>query len=303
MTITALLIGLVTGLALASIYVLIAISVTLVLAASGIFNFAQGMLVMVGTILSFYFGVKFGWSAPVAVPLIALVGVIGGLLTYFVAVFPAIGRTKSFTHTTVLTTIGLGTAVNAIVALLFGSGNYNVPSYVSDAPVYLFSFPLRPTYLVIIAVGFGLTLLIDLLVRRTVIGFMFRATLEDPDGAELLGINTRSIILIAFGVAGLLSALAGYLVAPVIGASAFSAQELAFYGFAGMAVGGFGSFAGALVGGAVVGILGGLLPILSVDPHLTLPLTFVVVVAVLVVKPSGFWGAAGLFGSARSREV
>ena len=303
MTISTILIGLVTGLALASIYVLIAISVTLVLAASGIFNFAQGTLVMVGTILAFYFGVKLGWGATIAVPLIALLGAIGGLAIYLFAVFPAVGRTKALGQTTVLTTIGLGTAVNAIVAIMFGSDNHRVPSYVSDSPVFLFSLPLRPTYLVIIAAGFGLTLAIDWLVRRTVVGHMFRATLEDPEGAELLGIDTRKIILLAFGVAGALSALAGYLVAPVLGASAFTAQELAFYGFAGMAVGGFGSFAGALVGGAVVGLLGGILPIMSVNPHLTLPLTFAVVVIVLLVKPAGLWGAAGLFGSARSREV
>ena len=73
-------------------------------------------------------------------------------------------------------------------------------------------------------------------------------------------------------------------------------------GFAGMAIGGFGSFAGSLVGGLVVGLIAGLTPTLA-PPHLALPLLWIIVVAVLLVKPMGLWGAAGLFGSAGLREV
>lgn len=302
MTLTSLLLGLVTGLALASIYVLIAISFTLVLAASGVFNFAQGTIVMGGTILAFLFGVLFAWPPVIAVAVIIGVGVLAGLLTHLLAVWPAIGRSRSFTHTTMLTTIGLGTAANAIIALIFGSDSHRVPSYVSDDPLAVFGIPLRPIYLVMIAAGVVVTFSIEWLVRRTELGHMFRATLEDPEGAQLLGIDTRKIIAFAFGLAGAMSAVAGFLIAPVIAASAFTAQELAFYGFAGMAIGGFGSFAGALVGGLIVGLIGGIVPAVG-NPHVALPLLWLVVVAVLLVKPAGLWGAAGLFGSARLREV
>lgn len=303
MTVTALALGILTGLALASVYVLIALSVTLVLAVSGIFNFAQGSIVMLGTILSFVLGVQLSWAGPLVALAIACAGAAGGLATYLIAVYPAMGRSQSFSHTAVLTTIGFGSAANAIAALLFGADTFRVPSYVSDVPIYLFSIPLRPTYLIIIAAGFGLAIAIELVVRRTQYGHIFRATLEDAEGAELLGINTRRVIVAAFCAAGVLSALAGYLVAPMVGASAFTAQELAFYGFAGMTIGGFGSFAGALVGGLVVGLLGGLLPSMVLDPHLTLPITWLTAIVVLLVRPSGLWGAVGLFGSARLRDV
>jgi branched-chain amino acid transport system permease protein len=301
-TITAIALGAITGLALASIYVLIAISFTLILAASGVFNFAQGTIAMGGTILSFLLGVQLGWPPLVTAAAIGALGVAAGLVNHLLAVWPAMGRAKSFTHTTMLTTIGLGTGVNALVALFFGSDSYRVPSYVSDEPLHLFSIPLRPTYLVMICVGTGVTLLVDWVVRRTETGQMFRATLEDPEGARLLGIDTRKVIALAFGLAGAMSGLAGFLIAPPIGASAFTAQDLAFYGFAGMAIGGFGSFAGSLVGGLIVGLVAGLTPTLA-PPHLVLPLLWIIVVAVLLVKPMGLWGAAGLFGSAGLREV
>jgi branched-chain amino acid transport system permease protein len=302
MSLTAIMLGIVTGFALASIYVLIAVSFTLVLAASGVFNFAQGTIVMGGTVLAFILGVQLGWPAFATICAIVAVGVLGGLLTHVLAVWPAMGRSKAFGHTTMLTTIGLGTAANAIVALLFGSDSYRVPSYVSDNPISFLSIPLRPTYLVMIAVGVIVTGVVDWVIRRTTVGHVFRATLEDPEGAQLLGINTVTVITFAFACAGAMSALAGYMIAPVIAASAFTAQDLAFFGFAGMAIGGFGSFAGALVGGLIVGLIAGVTPTFA-SPHLALPLLWLVCVAVLLVKPGGLYGTAGLFGSARIREV
>ena len=302
MTFTAFMLGVVSGLAFASIFVLIALSLTMVLAASGVFNFAQGTIVMGGTLLAYLFAVKLGWTPLIVVATILGVGVLAGLVTHLIAVWPAMGRSKAFSHTTVLTTIGLGTAANAVIVLLFGGESFPVPSFVTDDPVRIGSVPIRPVYIVMVAAGAILTLAIDQLIRRTALGHMFRATLEDPEGALLYGIDTRKVITLSFCAAGGLSAVAGFLVAPVIHASAFTAHDLAFYGFAGMAIGGFGSFAGALVGGVVVGLIYGIVPVV-LDPHLTVPVMWLAVVAVLLVRPSGLLGTAGLFGSARLREV
>ena len=302
MTLTALMLGLISGLALGSIYLLIALSLTLVLASSGVFNFAQGTVVMAGTVLSFVLGVRMGWTPLATVSAIMAVGVLGGLLTHAIAVWPAMGRSKAFAHTTVLTTLGLGTAVNAAVALIFGAESWRVPSFMSDNPLHLGGIPVRPIYLAMIGAGLLITLVIDRVLRRTAMGHMFRSTLEDPEGAMLLGIDVRKIILGSFLIAGALSGLAGFLIAPVIQASAFTAQELAFLGVAGMAIGGFGSFGGALLGGMISGLIAGLAPVLA-GPTLTLPILFVVTVGVLLVRPSGLLGTAGLFGSSRLREI
>ena len=302
MTLTTLVLGFVTGLAFASIYVLIAISFTLVLAASGVFNFAQGTIVMLGTIGAYLLSVKLGWPAMAMVAVVGAAGALAGIVNHVVAVRPAIGRSKSFSHTTMLTTLGLGTGVNALVALVFGSDSYRVPSFVPEDPLMVFSIPLRPTYLLMIAVGTVVTIAVEWVVRRTSIGHMLRVTLEDPEGARLLGIDTRKVIALSFALAGVMSALAGVLIVPTIGASAFTAQELAFYGFAGMAIGGFGSFAGSLAGGLVVGLIVGLTPAFG-NPHASVPMIWAMVVITLLVKPAGLLGAAGLFGSARLRDV
>ncbi len=302
MTITALLLGVVTGLALASIYVLITMSFTLVLAVSGVFNFAQGSIVMAGSIMVFVLGIQLGWPLLITVAAVTILGLLAGVVSYWLAIWPAIGRSHSFTHTTLMTTIGLGLAVNALAALLFGSDSYRVPSYVTDNPLVVSGLPIRPIYLLMIVVGIVTTILIDLVVRRTAIGHVFRVTLEDPEGARLQGVNIRRTIILTFAVAGAMSGLAGLLIAPVISASAFSAHELAFFGFAGMAIGGFGNLIGGLVGALIVGLVAGVTPIVT-DPNLTLPLLWLIVVTTLLIKPSGIGGIVGLFGASRVRDV
>lgn len=299
---TVVFLGLASGLGFAAIFALIAQSLTMVLAASGVFNFAQGSVVMGSTIVAYLLASKLGWPAPLVLLGSLAIGMAAGLLTYGIAVRPAMGRSHSLSHTTVLTTIGLGTAANAVVLLLFGGDSYPVPSFVTDEPLHIGSLPVRPLYLVMVVVGVAVTVAFDRLVHRTSMGHLFRATLEDPEGAALMGIDTRKVILSAFVAAGGLSALAGWLAAPLLQASAFAAHDMVFYGFAGMAIGGFGSFAGAMLGGVIVGLIYGIVPVL-LDSHFTVPIMWGVVVLVLLVKPAGLLGSAGLFGSARLREV
>lgn len=302
MTFTALAIGLLSGLALGAILVLISTSFTLVLAASGVFNFAQGTIVMSGSIAAYALAEVLHLPILSVVAIVLIVGAGSGLIVYVAAVKPAAGRSRSFTHTTMLTTVGLGLAANAGIALVFGSDTKKVSPMVSDIPILLAGIPLRPTYLIIIACGLVVTFLIELVIRRTRVGQIFRVTLEDPEYAQLTGINTNLVIAVTFVVAGALAALAGFLIAPVIGASAFAGQNLAFAGFAAMAIGGFGSFAGALIGGLIAGMIMGLTPILT-TPVATQPLLWVAVVLLLLVRPGGLLGTAGLFGATKDREV
>jgi branched-chain amino acid transport system permease protein len=302
MTFTSLALGVVAGLALASICLLIAISFTLIISVSGVFNFAQGTVAMGGAILSYVLGVLLHWPVLAVVAAITLTGGAAGLLTHLLAVRPLKNVAHEQTRSMTLSTIGVATAANATIAILFGANTLPVPSYMPDAPVFFFGVPLRPIYLVCVSAGASVAILLEVILRNTQAGSVFRATLEDPDGAKLQGIDTGRVILAAFAAAGALSALAGFLVAPITSASAFSATELAFYGFAAMAIGGFGSFAGALAGATLVGLILGLTPVL-LDPKYTMPLLWATVFMILLVRPAGLLGVGGLFGSAKLRDV
>lgn len=296
------LVGLQSGIALAAIYVLIAVSFALVIAVSGVFNFVQGSVVMLTTLASYMFVKESGWSSYAALPVVLVLGLVGGALTYLVAVRPTLSRAKSLMETGLLTTIGASTAINAIAAVKFGSDARPVPGYVTGTPFHVGSVPIRPVYVVITVVAIGVVAAVMVVLAKTNIGHVTRATLEDAEGARILGIATDRVTFAAFAVAGVIAALAGWLIAPVIGASAFSAQELAFYAFAAMAIGGFGSFSGAMAGGVVVGLTSGLVPTYA-QPEWANIAILALVICTLVIRPAGLLGTAGLFGSKSVREI
>jgi branched-subunit amino acid ABC-type transport system permease component len=133
------------------------------------------------------------------------------------------------------------------------------------------------------------------------VGYMLRAVLEDPEGAALIGINTPRVIRRVFAVAGVLSGIAGYLIAPITQASPYVADSLGLFAFAAMTIGGFGSFAGSLAGGLIVGLITGVAAGF-LDPHWTRPLIFVICLLVLLLRPGGIFGSRGVFGT-KVREI
>jgi branched-subunit amino acid ABC-type transport system permease component len=294
--------SIVSGLASASIYILIALSFNILLAASGVFNFVQASIIMSGTILAYWMTVA--WHLPLVVCVAAalIVGGIAGAVTEFAAVTPIGRRTADKVEIVLLTTLGISLAVDAGVALLFGADPRHVQSYVAEDPITVAGIPIRPLYVLMIAVSVATVGILMAVVARTSLGRTFRITLEDPDGAALLGINVRRVVRWAFVMAGALAGMAGVLIAPIASASAFTSFPFVFASFAAMAIGGFGSVSGTLLGGGLVGVVSGLSAGL-LQPAWTGPVLLAMLVTVLLLKPTGLLGAPGLFGAARSREV
>lgn len=296
--------AIVAGLGLGGMYALVAMGYTLVLASSGVFNFAQGSTVMIGVISLYWLWQLSNWPFLVAMLVIVAAGGIIGILNYVIAVRPVVvrGGTLSLTEGTLVTTLGLGLAINAGAALVFTDETRAVNSYVTESPLSFLGIPIRPIYLVMMAVTVVIAILTELLMRRSTVGLLLRATVLDREGARLVGVPVLKVVLGTFGAAGILAALVGVLMAPVTFASPFVGEQFLLLGFAAMAIGGFGSFAGAFVGGVLVGLISNIVPIF-IDPNLTSTALYLVLLVVLLVRPTGLFGAAGGFGAARLREV
>jgi branched-subunit amino acid ABC-type transport system permease component len=295
-------IGIATGIGLGSIYVLLALSYTLILASSGVFNFAQEALVTCGAVAAFVLGQRYGIPLLFVVGIIAMGGALAGLISDRVAVRPFLNRPGSLTHEALVSTMGLGLVITAVVAITFGVDSEVVPSYVSPTPVRIGSVPVRPIYILMLAVAAAIALTLELVMARTRTGMVLRATILDREGAGLLGIDPGKVVAASFALAGVLGALAGFLIVPVTNASPFVGGQISVYGFAAMAIGGFGSFRGAMVGGIIVGLVVGITPV-YLDPAWAQPLVYALLLLVLIVRPTGLFGTAGQFGSARLREV
>jgi branched-chain amino acid transport system permease protein len=195
-----------------------------------------------------------------------------------------------------LASIGASIAIDANAGKAFGASPRTVPSYVSASPLKIAGVPVSPSYLVMFAVVVVVTIGFEFMFRRTGLGRTLRATQADKEGASLLGLNVTGITVGVFAAAGALAALAGFLITPVTDASSTAGSSLVVASFAALAIGGFGSFRGAIAGGLVVGLIVNVLPIYITSDSVT-PILLAIIVATLVVRPQG------LFGRSAAREL
>lgn len=285
-------------------YALIALGYTVILASSGVFNFAQGSIVMGGALAMYWLFQLEGLPTVAVIALVIAGGALLGMVCHLFAVRPVMNRrgVHSLTEGTLVTTFGLGLLLNTIAGILFGYDTIPVKSYVTRTPLSVSGFNVSPIYLVMIGVTLVIALVLEAVLRRTNVGLLLRVTVEDPEGARLGGVRVAKVVLFSFALGGGLSALAGALLVPVAYASVGLAFQLILLGFAGMAIGGYGSFTGALLGGLLVGLISTIVPVFISPAYVNLVI-YGVMILVLVARPRGLFGTAGRFGSAALREV
>lgn len=289
MNLTSLGIGIATGIALGGVYSLIGLGFTLVVASTRLFLFVFESVVSLGGILAYFFLNDEHWPIGAAIVTICVIGALAGLLLDVTVHRPLIGRVRDMNIAVLVATIGLSIAVDAALSLIFGGDPRQTEAYASATPFIIAQIPVQWSFVVIVAVlvviaaGFGWML------RSTSIGHQLVALQQDPEGAELLGIRVGRLRTGVFALAGLLSALAGFLITPIADASASTGSTLIIPAFAAMAAGGFGSFTGAIVGGMLVGLVEGIVPLYTTVNAVN-PILLGVIVVVLLLRPVGLFG-------------
>jgi branched-subunit amino acid ABC-type transport system permease component len=298
--------AIVAGIGIGSIYGIIAMGYTLILGASGVFNFAQGSAVMGGALVSYALGTVEHLPLLIILGIVMAIGAFTGLVIHTIAVLPLTYRTgvTNLTFGTFLSTLGLALVLNSIISLGFGDANIDpVNYYVSQNPIHLLGLNIRPIYAVMFLTTLALVAIFEFISRTTSAGLVMRAVFNDNEGAALAGISIARAVRSVFILGCLLAAIAGFLVAPISFAQTNIANQYAFFGFAAMAIGGYGSFAGAIIGGLIVGLVGEV-PLIWVNPEISGALIYGTLLLVLLVRPQGLFGSGGsTFGAAGLRDV
>jgi branched-chain amino acid transport system permease protein len=266
---TAIGVAIETAIGIGSAYALLALSFTVIFAATGYLHFTLGNVVMLGTVFAYWGSARQHW--PVAAVLLVVVAVGGavGVLSDWLAIRPTRRRVLDPHTVVLLSTMGLAFVITGLTAQIFGPDSFIVPPYV-----------VMVACLLILATAAQLT------IKRTRIGQMLRAVEESHELSRLSGINVSLVISVVFTLAGMLAAFSGFLIAPVTSASAYSGLNLLIDGSAAMVIGGFGSFSGAVIGAGVVGAVVGIGP-LFLPPTSVEPCVLLVMIVILLLKPSG----------------
>ncbi|RIJ71335.1 branched-chain amino acid ABC transporter permease [Nakamurella silvestris] len=280
-----------SGLSIGAVYALVAIGYTVVYIAYTTFNFAHAQLMMFAIFIS-YWGFVVSDLPVVVVFLIAAVGVgLIALLEEFIAIRPVKGA-----HAHLVTTLGMATLLDGATRLIWGDQVLKVPPVGSDATWTILGGRIGAVEVVLILSVIAIAAALTLYSRRSLTGLALLAMAEDRDAALLRGINVKFLALGAFVFTGVLAGLTGPLVGPKTFAVATLGAALALKGFVAVAIGGFGSLPGAVIGGFVVGLVESLSGRWLGSAYPTI-MVFVVLIAILMLKP------AGLFGTTKERVV
>jgi len=228
-----------------------------------------------------------GLPMPVVVPLAALTAVVVALLLEKLAIEPA---RKASTVTLIIITIGASLLLRGLAQLVWDKRIHSLPAFSGDAPLQFMGATVLPQSLWVLG---GAALAVGALswfFGRTLFGKAMLATSYNPLAAQLVGINTRTVLFVSFGLAGMLGALAGVLIAPITFTSYDSGIMLGLKGFAAAMLGGLGSFNGAVLGGLLLGLAEALGAGFVSSAYKDV-IAFVVLLAVLFFMPGGLRGA------------
>ncbi len=277
-----LLVGLING----SFYAVLSLGLAIIFGLLNIINFAHGALYMMGAFVAWIALTKFGityWAALVVSPLV--VGAFGIVLERTM-----LRKLYKLDHLYgLLLTFGLALIIEGFFREQFGvSGeSYEVPDALAGGVSLGFMFlPIYRGWVVVaaLAVCFSTWFLIE----KTKLGAYLRAGTENPAMVQALGINVPLLITFTYGYGVALAAFAGVLAAPIFQVNPLMGSNLIIVVFAVVVIGGMGSIMGSIVTGLGLGLVEGLTKVFY--PEASSVVVFVIMVAVLLVRPAGLFG-------------
>jgi branched-chain amino acid transport system permease protein len=277
----------VSGLATGCVYALIALGFVLIFKATDVVNFAQGEFVMVSGFISYTLLIRFGipyWL--VLILTIVLSGFMGVILER-VVVRPIMNAPI---FSIVIATIGASTVLRSAAGIIYGYDVLPLPTIFSKDPVRLGVLNFTAMDVGVIGSSLVIMLILYLFFKFTKTGTAMRATAQSQTAARLMGVSVSRIFSLTWAISAGIGGVAGVLIAPII----YLDPNLGFIGvkaFAGAILGGFGSIPGAIVGGMLLGIIENLSGYFF-NAGIKQVSTYILLILVLVIRPSGLFGAA-----------
>ncbi len=277
----------VAGLSVGSIYALVALALVIPFKASGVLNFAQGEMVTlgayIGLVLSTGFTLPFLAVAALTVVVAAAVGVV--IERLFIR--PILAAPE---FTLVIATFAIGLIIKAAIRLHWQDNTFPFDAPYAGQALAIGPLRVNPSYLVIIASLAALVTVLVAFFRVTRFGKAMRAVAIDPRAARLMGIRVESIFMSAWALAAAIGAVAGLLLAPLIGINPEIGQ-LIIKALVAAVIGGFTSLGGAVAGGLLLGVIETFCGAFF-GATLKNIVPFGILILLLLLKPQGLFGGA-----------
>ena len=282
----------VSGLATGGIYGSLALALVMIYQATDVVNYAQGNMAMFSTYLAWSMinaGLPY-WAAFFATLVIAFVG---GILIERIVIRPV---ENAPILSIVIVSIGLLVIFSSMAGWIYTYTQKPFPSPFPDRPIKLGNVIFGAHDVGAISVTLIVLLLLYVFFRFTTLGLAMRAAAQNPVSSRLVGIRVGWMLALGWGLAALVGAVAGMMVAPVVFLDPNMMAGILIYAFASATLGGFTSPGGAVVGGLIVGVTENLVGtyVRFIGTELKLTVALAIILIVLMVKPSGLFGRASV---------
>jgi branched-chain amino acid transport system permease protein len=287
----------VSGLLIGGVYGLVAMGLSLVFGVLDIINFAHGALMTIGIYASYLlfqnYGVDPYLSLLITVPLLFIIGM--GIQRF--AINPVM---TAPVHNQLLLTLGIAIMIENILLVIFtgtprsielpyARESFDLGFMTLDFPLKVFGAVVSMPKLIAFLMALVLAFVLYVLIQRTWLGSAIRASAQQPEGAELVGIDNRRIYTITFGIGAAAAGAAGGLVMPFLFVSPTAGATFNIIAFIVVVLGGMGSIPGALIGGLIIGLTQELSQ-LFISGSSKLLGVFIVFILVLLFRPQGIFG-------------
>lgn len=283
---------LVSGLTLGSIFSLVALGFVTIYRTSKIVNMAQGSFVMLGTMITYSFLNELGWPFWLS-GLVSIVGVmVLGVLLFQVILKPML---KSPPAAMILLTIALSLLLENLALLKWGGYGLGLPPFTGETSIQLGTVFIPPQTLWVLGITIVVVAALYFLDNHTLLGKRMTATATRPAAASLCGVSPVLMMIVAFAISAGIGAIGGVSIGSLVPIAFTTGGLIGLNGFVAAILGGWGSSAGAVVGGFTLGILEslftGIVPAGYKDA-----LAFVLLIIVVYFRPSGLLGTPSVEG-------
>jgi branched-chain amino acid transport system permease protein len=272
------------GIAVGSAYALMALAMVIIYKTSEVLNFAQGDMATLTTYFNFMLLTSYGFSFWVALPVTLLFAMFLGFFTEFAFLRRA---KEPNVLGLIIITLGVEMIIFGLTSWKWGSDQREIPFPITSYDTYT----IGETYLSKLEVAtFVIALLIMFILflffRYTKVGIAMKATQQNKNAARLMGIRTNRILMVTWGLAAMVGAIAALLIAPASTLDPYMMWDAQLKGFSSAVLGGMTSLPGAAIGGYILGLVENLFGY-YISIEFKSVVAFAIIVIILCVKPSG----------------
>lgn len=275
-----------TGLAIGSIYGLLAFGIVLLLKATDALSFAQFQFVTLGSYLAFTLITQNVLPFFPAVIVSGLIGFGLGVLLYYSVIKPMEGQTQ---FAIFVATIGVAAMIKSLIAVIWGLSNRTMPVPFNQIPISFGSgVAISAVHLAILAISLVFIGVFIIFFNKTLLGTQMRAVANDIEAAQMMGINVNKVFIVSWGVAALSAAIGGVFLSGLETVNV-NLGEIGIKALPVVILGGAESISGAMVGGLIIGVIEVLVGYFFGSEFRT-AIVFSILILILMVKPYGLFG-------------